>query len=249
MLKIISILLSLYALACLLLYVKQRSILYYPTAENSNVDAESLWLKVSKHRLKIWKLNQGKPAIIYFGGNSEAVEENIADYRRMFSDFTVYIVNYRGYGGSSGSPTEKALFDDALSIYDQLKTQHTSISVIGRSLGSGVACYLAAKRDVAKLALITPYDSISNVAQSHYPVFPVKWLIKDTFNSLNYAPSISSQILVLYAAHDLVVPMKHTKKLLQVLPPTEAQMIDGSAHNDISSNPNYQRRLAEFMNS
>ncbi len=253
MLKIFSLFIILYSLACLFLYIKQRSILYFPTAENVNTSTDTFWLQTSDATLKIWIINkdesnQQKPAILYFGGNSETVEDNITDYKNMFSDFTVYLVNYRGYGGSTGKPTEAGLFSDALAIYDQLIEQHSSISVIGRSLGSGVASYVAAHRDVLKLVLITPYDSIRNVAQSHYPFFPVKWLIKDQFDSSRYASSINCQILVMYAEHDQVVPMVHTKELLKFLPNAKSHLIKGTAHNDISSNNEYQNLLMDFFN-
>ncbi len=253
MLKTFTFLIVLYGLACLLLYIKQRSILYYPTPENTHSDAETLWLKTPQAKLKIRVLNKQdsvprKPAIVYFGGNAEAVELNIAEYKKMFKNFTVYLVNYRGYGGSSGKPTEAGLFADALAIYDQLTAQHSSISVIGRSLGSGVACYLAANRKISKLVLTTPYDSISHVAQSHYPIFPVKWILKDQFDSIRYAPSISSQILVLYAEHDKVIPMVHTKNLLTHLPAANSHMIKGTAHNDISTSLEYQKLLVDFFN-
>ncbi len=253
MLKIIIIFLALYSLACFFLYIKQRSILYFPTPESSQSNAQILWLQASAAKLKIWLLNkdennQRQKAIIYFGGNSEAVEENIPAFKRMFDNSTVYVVNYRGYGGSTGLPTEQDLFGDALDIYDQLKSQYSSISVIGRSLGSGVACYLAANREVSKLVLTTPYDSIRNVAQSHYPMFPVKWLLKDHFDSAGYAASIDSEILVLYAEHDQVVPRIHTETLLKVLPDVKSILIKNASHNDISSNPEYQQLLAEFLN-
>ena len=252
MLKIFALFIVLYSLACLFLYIKQRSILYFPTAENVNTPTDLLWLKTSGATLKIWVINkdesnQQKPAILYFGGNSETVEDNITDYKKMFSDLTVYIVNYRGYGGSTGQPTEAGLFSDALAIYDQLIAQHSSISVIGRSLGSGVASYVAANRDILKLVLITPYDSIRNVAQSHYPFFPVQWLIKDPFDSSRYPTSIDSQILVVYAEHDQVVPMVHTKQLLKFLPNAKSHLIKGTAHNDISSNFEYQKILMVFF--
>lgn len=252
MLKTFSFLIVLYSLACLFLYIKQRSILYYPTLENSHTRAEALWLQTAEAKIKTWVLNKQdsgpeKPAIVYFGGNAEAVDDNIAEFTHMFKNFTVYLVNYRGYGGSSGKPTEAGLFSDALAIYDQIATQHSSINVIGRSLGSGVASYLAANRKISKLVLITPYDSISSVAQSHYPVFPVKWLLKDQFDSIRYAPSISSQILVLYAEYDQVIPMVHTKNLLQHLPDAKSQMIKGTTHNDISTNIEYQKLLADFL--
>ena len=119
--------------------------------------------------------------------------------------------------------------------------------MIGRSLGSGVASYLAANREVSKLVLITPYDSISNVAQSHYPVFPAKWLMKDKFESIKYAPSINSKVLILYVENDQVVPMIHTKNLLKALPGAQSQLIQDAAHNDISSKFQYQKLLSEFM--
>ena len=75
----------------------------------------------------------------------------------------------------------------------------TSISVIGRSLGSGVACYLAAHRKIQHMALVTPYDSMTSLAQTHYPIFPVRWLLKDRFESSKLANSIDSETLVLLA--------------------------------------------------
>lgn len=249
MLKMLSIIIFLYAIACLFLYIMQRSILYFPTPEIMKMNAEAMWLQTSQEKLKVWTINKNRPAVIYFGGNSEQIEDNIADFKTMFGQHSIYVVNYRGFGGSSGKPTEQGLFADALEVYDQLSSQHSSISVIGRSLGSGVASYLAAHRPVEKLVLITPYDSISNVAQSHYPIFPVRWLIKDRFDSVSYASSMNSKTLVLYAENDLVVPMKHTTRLLNYLPDAQSHMIKGTAHNDISSNHQYQKLLAEFINS
>ena len=249
MLKITLIALILYAVACLFLYIKQRDLIFFPTPERFDLDAEALWMQTGGARLKVWRINQGPDAILYFGGNSEQIEDNINDFKRMFGDQTVYLANYRGYGGSSGRPDEQGLFDDALSLYDQLKKEHSSISVIGRSLGSGVACYLAAHRDVDKLILTTPYDSIQNVAQSHYPLFPVRWLLKDRFDSLSYVSDIHSPILVLLAEHDRIVPLANSKRLLSAINDSkrQSQMIPGSLHNDISSNPAYQKALTSFI--
>ncbi|MBC8212326.1 MAG: alpha/beta hydrolase [Gammaproteobacteria bacterium] len=249
MLKIISSVLILYALACVFLYLKQRSLLFFPMPENNQADANAVWIKTGEENLKLWKFNQGKPAILYFGGNSEAVEENINSFRTLFEQYTVYLVNYRGYAGSSGSPSEDGLKHDALAIYDQLVAQHSSISVIGRSLGSGVACYLAAHRNVDKLALITPYDSIENVAQSHYFFFPVKWLLKDKFDSISIAPALHNQTLVLMAEHDQVIPLKHSHRLVQALTSArlETQLISAASHNDILAHLATQSLLTEFF--
>ncbi len=249
MLKFVIIVFVSYILICLFMYLKQRDLIYFPVPEAHNSQAASQWLINGQHRLKIWRLNEGKPALLYFGGNAESIDGNIADFREMFNAYTVYLMNYRGYGGSSGSPSEQALFDDALALYDEVKKHHSSIHVIGRSLGSGVATYLAAHRDISKLVLITPFDSIKNVAQSHYPFLPVNWLLKDHFDSLKVAASINNPVLVLMAEHDRVIGMKHSKNLIKHLEKSnvESHVIRGTDHNDISYSPMYRELVRGFL--
>lgn len=249
MLKLILLAVLIYVLAGLYLYLKQRDMLYFPTAENNAVNAEALWLDTQNERIKIWKINGGDNAIIYFGGNAEAVEANVGNFKRIFNDYTVYLVNYRGYGGSSGSPSEQALFEDALAIYDFIQPNHASINAIGRSLGSGVAAYLSVKRDMDKLILITPYDSLKNVAQDLYPAFPVKWLMKDAFDSLSLADSITSQTMILIAENDQIIPYKHSENLLNAFNKNrvESHILAGSDHNDISFHADFSILLSKFM--
>ncbi len=249
MLKIITLMLLGYAGLCLFMFLQQRNMMYFPTAENRAELTEVLWLQSGGERLKIWKLNGGDPAIIYFGGNAEAVEYNIDDFQHLMSDYTVYLVNYRGYGGSSGKPTEQGLFEDALNLYDLIAAQHSAISVIGRSLGSGVAVHLAAQRDIDRLVLITPYDSMVNLAQSIYPIFPVRWLLHDRYDSLAHAQSITSRTQMLIAESDRIVPRKHSINLATALQHTqpEISVITGTDHNSISVSIDYRRRLAAFL--
>lgn len=250
MLKILSFALAIYTLACLFLYVTQRTMMYFPTPENSLASANSFWLKTGEYQLKLWHLNpQLDDAIMYFGGNAEAVENNLYWFRQTFADKAVYLVNYRGYGGSSGKPSEQALLADALAIYDEIQQHHTSISVIGRSLGSGVASYLASKRMVKHLVLVTPYDSMTELASTHYPIFPVRWLLKDRYDSVQWASNITSKTLLLAAETDQVVPRKHSMRLLDALRQTQPELliINGATHNTISDFDEYQHKLAEFF--
>ena len=125
--------------------------------------------------LRGWKLNPGKSgALLYFGGNAERLDASRDEFARLFPDRTVYLLSYRGYGASEGQPGEAALFGDALALYDAARARHPRrrYAVIGRSLGSGVASYLASQRPVERLALVTPFDSLAEVAQAHYPVVP-----------------------------------------------------------------------------
>ena len=250
MLKTTLIILGLYSFSSLWLFIKQRDMMYFPTPEAHVAQAEAIWLENQQHKLKIWQLNSGDSAIIYFGGNAEGVENNIPLFSQIFSGRTVYLVNYRGYGGSSGKPTEQALFADALAVYDYVKQRHGNISIIGRSLGSGVASYVASRRDIEKLALITPYDSIKNVAQSHYPIFPVKWLLKDAFDSLSRATEISSPTLILMAEFDQVIPRKHSEKLAAAMQHVELQthVLTATGHNDIGFSRDFARHLQTFLN-
>jgi pimeloyl-ACP methyl ester carboxylesterase len=145
--------------------VYQRRLIYYPVALDPSFVAERIVVDNQGTRLQGWVLNPGqRKAVIYFGGNSEMITHRRGFFEDVFRDYSVYLINYRGYGDSEGSPSEAGLFSDALAIYDQLSPRHQSISAYGRSLGSGVAVYLAARRPLEKLILLTPYDSVAAVA-------------------------------------------------------------------------------------
>jgi len=236
--------------ACLLLYAGQRRLIYFPRAEVPDAPAEVVWLPSAGERLKLWRVpGAGRRAVIYFGGNAEDVARNIPDYARWLPDTSTYLVNYRGYGGSSGSPSEAALFEDALQIYDALAPGYDSVAVIGRSLGSGVAMYLAANRPVGRLVLVTPFDSVERVARRVMPVFPTRWLLQDRFDSLARVPAVSSPVLVVVAEEDGVIPGIHSDALIEAFPPAQLSVtrIAGADHNTVHLLPPYEESLKAFL--
>ena len=188
-------------------------------------------------------------AIIYFGGNSEVIQNNILEFEEIFADYSVYLIHYRGYGKNDGTPSETALFSDALALYDQIQPLYESVSLMGRSLGSGVAVYLASKRDTGKLILLTPYDSIPEVAQVHYPFVPSRQVPRDRFESFRYAPQITAPVLMVTAALDRMVPVTRALKLREYLTNTQVtyRMIKAAAHNDVTEFAEYRRLLREFV--
>ena len=248
--KRISILLLLgYVAMGLFLYIYQRDFLYFPTPELSTPYAEMI-LQNEGESLKIIVLNKGhKNAILYFGGNAESMAKSSDYIAQQFPDFTVYLMNYRGYGGSTGLSSEEGLYSDALKLYDTIKAKHKRISIGGRSLGSGIAVYVAANREVSKLALITPFDSIVNVAQEMYPLYPVSFLLDDHYDSLSRIKKIRAKTFIVTAQHDKVITSERTQELINAFDPAQLQvkMIKNRGHIDISSDKRYYKIMQEFI--
>ncbi len=239
-----------YGLVCVLLYLAQDRLLYLPTPDLPRPGARALHIERGGATLKVWELHgAAQPALIYFGGNAEDVGANIPDFDAAFPERAVYLVNYRGYGGSTGRPSQAALTADAEAIYDALRAHHDPIAVLGRSLGSGVAVALAARRPVERLILVTPFDSVANVAADHFPWLPVRLLVRDRFDSLRRIGEVRSPTLVVVAEHDEVVFRARSDALIAAIPPPlrHALLVPGATHNDVSFHPVYFQSLREFL--
>jgi uncharacterized protein len=242
--------LLIYGVLCALLYLLQSRLLYLPTPEVALHGVPSIRVQHDGAALKVWELHpDARTALIYFGGNAEEVSLNAADFAAAFPDTAVYLVNYRGYGGSTGRPSEAALLSDAKAIFDWAAARHDRIAVVGRSLGSGVAVALAANRPVYRLVLVTPYDSIANVAADHFPLFPVRRLLRDRYDSLLRIGELRAPVLVLLAERDEVVLRARSDALIAAIPSGARQtlVIRGSTHNDISSFPAFWQSLRNFV--
>jgi uncharacterized protein len=249
LLYLIGVLLLLYLGLCLTLYLAQRKLLYFPV-NGGDAAAERLTVRSGDVDLTVWKLaGSGPGALLYFGGNAEAVQANVDDFRQHLPDYTVYLVCYRGYCGTRGQPTETALLADALAVHDALAPQHRRIVAMGRSLGSAVAIHLAAERPVEHLILVTHFDSIAKVAASHYPIFPVRWLLKDRHDAMALAPKLRMPILALIAERDTIIPRRHSERLLGALRPDQvtAVTLPGTGHNDLHLAPGYYAELGRFL--
>jgi len=246
---IIKLLLLVYITFGILLFINQRDLLYAPTDKINHLFNEVIFHN-DKESINVIILNdKKKKAILYFGGNGDTVALSAFAFDRFFPEHTVYLVNYRGYGGSSGEPTEKGLYSDALIIFDKIRSKHSNISVLGRSLGSGVATYLASKREFEKLVLITPYDSAQSMVQERFPVYPMAILLKDKYDSVARVKSIEAKTLVLIAEKDSVITMKHSQNLIDTFPASkvDVKIIEGAGHNSILRDDRYYHVLQTFL--
>ena len=242
-------LLLIYLLLGILVFFMQRSIIYHPVPA---IEHQFDNLVINNHNVQVQSLTTNKQSndvILYFGGNAEQVVYTASDFEHHFPNHLTYLMQYRGYGGSEGKPTEANLLSDALKLFDEIKkTNPNSITVIGRSLGSGVASYLANQRTVDKLVLVTPFDSIRNIAGKMLPMFPVKLMIKDSFDSESRARGINADTLIIVATEDQVIQWSHTENLIQALNSDTTQVVKIKAgHNDLDLKPKYMSSIQSVI--
>ena len=231
-----------YVAICVLLFFVQRSLIYYPQPRANGERSATMPLSVPGAELVIsLRAHDGPNAIVYFGGNGEDVAYNLPEFSSTLPDHALYLMNYRGYGGSTGTPTEHAIHQDAQALFDWVHARHPNVVVMGRSLGSGVAIRLASERPAARLVLITPYSSIVELGARQFPYFPVRWLMQDKYESWRYAPKITVPTLLIAAENDEVIPRASTDDLYSGFKPGVAalQVIPGVGHNTISNSPLY----------
>jgi hypothetical protein len=231
---------------CGALFLFQRNLIYFPQPRSPASGAVTLTLAADgAHVLVTVRQRTGANALLYFGGNAEDVSYSLPGLSTAFPSHAIYLLHYRGYGGSSGKPSEAALFADALALFDKIRADHQNILVVGRSLGTGVAIYLASRRPVARLVLVTPYDSLQELAAQQFPYFPVRWLMLDKFESWRYARHITVPTLVVAAEHDEVIPRTSTDALYKHFRNgiSTIKVLAGTGHNSISDSPDYLQLL------
>ena len=242
--------LSAYLIIGFILYISQRSLIYYPVSQiNHSYNTEQF--AVNNVSISAVVVNeQSDHAIMYFGGNAETVVGEAAVFERIFPHHTLYLINYRGYAGSTGKPTEVGLYEDAVKIFDILSKRHQTISAIGRSLGSGVVTYLASVRKPERLVLVTPFDSLQSLAQEIYPVYPMSLLLKDKYDSISRVEEIEAPVLIIVADEDYIVPRKNTQRLIAAFPPTQvkAYVIERGGHNSVSITGEYYQVIQDYLN-
>lgn len=250
MLALFALPLLAYATLCCLMYFKQRELIYFPQFTRGATPTD-FTLARDGVTLRGWVVNPGQPdPILYFGGNAERTEDNRDEFAAWFPGRSVYLLAYRGYGASEGEPSETALAGDALALYDLVHSRHRGqrISLMGRSLGGGVASHVAAHRPVDRLVLVTPFDSLAAVAQGHYRWLPVGWLMEDRYDSAALLATYRGPVLVLRAGRDAVVPAARTDALVGALPtPPKVVEFPQADHNDIHLQPGYRRALSDFL--
>lgn len=245
-----------YGAVCGLVYVVQEQLLFFPRPNDPTAQAALLGSEWSTARdgvdLTGWLVApsnpKSQPLVLYFGGNGQDISVFAASKRPTAN---YLYMNYRGYGSSGGDPSAWELKADALHIYDLAVTtvpHNGRVIAHGRSLGSGLATYLAAHRPIVAIILVTPYDSISHVARRQYPWLPVSWLLKHRFDNLALAPSVAAPALFLLAGNDRIIARLHSDALAAAWAgPIAIQHFPTATHNSIGSSPAFDDQVDRFI--
>jgi fermentation-respiration switch protein FrsA (DUF1100 family) len=236
-----------------LLWVFQRRLMYFPDSDvpppaQVNLPAAEPVTFSTADGLALhgWFVPSGqslakppaRPTILVFNGNAgnRAYRAPLAQALQALG-FPVLLFDYRGYGENQGAPTEAGLIADARAARDYLRARAdvdaARIVYFGESLGTGVAVRLAAEQAPAALILVSPFTSIVDLGQLHYPLLPVRLLVRDRFASIDVIGQVSCPLLVIAGDRDGMVPAAQSRRLYEAAPGAKTLlMIPGADHND-----------------
>jgi fermentation-respiration switch protein FrsA (DUF1100 family) len=230
------------------LYLFQRQLLYFPDRSRPDLGElapfgvrEVMLPTADGLSLLSWYLpaRDSRPVVAYFHGNGGNIGYRAERLRRFAREgYGVLMLEYRGYGGNPGTPTESGLYADGAAALDFLAHQGIMphrLVLYGESLGSAVAVYLAARRDIAGLVLEAPFTSVVEVAQYHYSSVPASVLMRDRFDSISSIGKVKAPILVLHGERDRVVPVRFGRALFNAAPePKEFWFAGEAGHEDLA---------------
>ena len=191
-----------------------------------------------------------KGVVLYFHGNME----NISLYAGNAINFTrhgyeVWMMDYPGFGKTTGKRTEKNLYADALEFYNlaRLRFPPDSIIIYGKSIGTGIACQLASIRNCRRLILETPFYSTDALAKHYFPIYPVMLLTKFSFPNYQYVEKINAPISIFHGTADEVIPYKQSERLMKVIRRGELITIERGKHNNLNDFPVFHRKLDSLL--
>ena len=229
LLSIAGSIIFIYLFVTFTLYFFQRNLLYHPVV--NSYSGEKLAVPVNKVKiltddnieLQAWyhkKNIDSYKTILFLHGNAGSLENRVYKLNHFDKlDLNFLIVAWRGFSGNKGKPTENGLYNDAKSAVKWLKnkgTKEENIIIYGESLGTGIATEIAQNKNFAGIILESPFTSMVDAGKTKYPIFPVKLLLKDKYESDKKIKNIKSPILIMHGELDKIVPFWMGKKMFEL---------------------------------
>ena len=229
------------------LFLLQRSFLFpipqvartAPAAAGFPEAEEHLLTTADGEKVIVWHVpaKPGRPVVVYFHGNGDFLAGFFGRFRALIADGTgIVALSYRGYAGSSGSPSEQGLLRDAAAAYAFTSARYDTDRIVlwGFSLGSGVAVALAAEQPVGKLILESPFTSAADIAASAFPYFPIRLVMRDTFRSDARIARAKVPLLIMHGVRDATIPVAFGERLFALAhEPKQFVRFPEGGHNDL----------------
>jgi fermentation-respiration switch protein FrsA (DUF1100 family) len=255
-----------YGLLLLFLYFTQDGMLYLPdlpsrqleaTPNDIGLDFRDVWIETEDgETLHGWYVpaDDARATVLFFHGNAGNISHRLTSLSQMHSlGLNVLIFDYRGYGKSSGKPSEEGLYRDATAAWhylsEQLGATTEATLLFGRSLGAGVATRLALEIKPAGVVIESAFTSVPDMAADLYPLLPARLLSRNHFDNLKRIPDISSALLVMHSKNDEIIPYHHGEKLYAAASGSKQYFQLQGGHNDgfIHSGSAYRQAWRAFL--
>jgi len=236
-LRLVLAVVAVYGLICIGMFGLQRHLLYHPDSRDITMDVALVpgasvqtLLTPDGETLKAWWVEPASdttPVYLYFQGNADTLARRDERFAYLVADGAgLLALSWRGFGGSTGSPTESRLKEDGLLAYQWLRerAEANRIIIFGESLGTGVGVWLSSQQPSAALVLDSAYTSIADAAKLLYPWLPVSQLLLDHYDSLDLAPSVHTPLLALHCQQDPVIPFILGQQLFDAFPASDKHL-------------------------
>jgi len=257
--RALKLLLIIYIIGGVILYLIQDLLLFHPTPLTRdhkfsfNQPFEEVNISIGKNNLSIVKFKPNPPRkglVLFFHGNMHNVER----YKKYPSLFTgngyeIWMLDYPGFGKSTGKRTEQFMYEQATIMYDLARKEINSDSIIiyGKSIGTGVASYLASIESSDKLILETPYYSAVALAKYYFPIYPVSAMIRYSFPIHDYLKKIKFPVTIFHGTDDEVVPYKQGKQLAEENQNIKLVTIEKGKHNNLFDFELFQQQMNTLL--
>ena len=250
-----------YGLVGIAVYYLQDYILFHPEKTNRN----HIYNFPAPHKeinipfndsaniniIQFTTAHPSKGVVLYFHGN----RKNIAWYARYAPNFTkngyeVWMIDYPGYGKSTGHFSEQRLYDYADQLYRLAASRFSKDSIVlyGKSMGTGIAAWLASRKNCRQLILETPYYSITSLSAHYFPIYPVGRMIHYKIPSYEYLQQVIVPVTIFHGTSDGVIPYSNAKKLQPFLKPADRFFtIEGASHNNLNDFPLFHQKLDSLL--